>query len=232
MFPTNSGAPTSPRLRHQACLQAPQGAPGHRPPAKVRTPSARPTRRVGPPMAAHAQLPARPWAAELSAAWEKQPDPARPLAPGRGPAGISQHRRRAGDLPRPAPPRLAPQAQKEAASAQHPRPPPGGSRHAAHSEAGADQEVMETGPSGCGGGLVGQAQNVQRRHDCLAGMRGCTQPSVQGDQDPSRCGGCRDNLSSARRPAPQRRRRCRGRRWSRWAADETVMFYSSLRCSP
>ena len=57
--------------------------------------------------------------------------------------------------------------------------------------------------SGCGGGLVGQAQ-----HDnagMTAGRVGAdvTQPAVQGDQDPSRRSGCGDNvLGPARRSGP------------------------------
>jgi hypothetical protein len=51
--------------------------------AKVRAPE-QAHRRVRLLMAAHAQLlPARPLAADLRRPWEKQPDPARPPAPGR-----------------------------------------------------------------------------------------------------------------------------------------------------
>ena len=59
--------------------------------AKVRTPE-QADRWIRVLMAGHAQLLlARPLAGDLRRPWERQPDPARPLAPGRVPPRVSQH---------------------------------------------------------------------------------------------------------------------------------------------
>jgi hypothetical protein len=73
-------------------------------------------------MAAHAQLLlARPLAGSLRRPWEKQPDPARPLAPGRVRRGFRNIRSGLGLPPVSRnPPGPAPAGPKEAAKAQHP----------------------------------------------------------------------------------------------------------------
>ena len=92
-------------------------------------------------IAAQAQLLlARPLAADLRRPWEKQPDPARPLSPGRVRRGFRNIRPEIGIPPVSRnPPDPAPEGLKEAAQARDPPPSPRRSRHAAYHEHGPDQ---------------------------------------------------------------------------------------------
>src|SRR5229473_321328 len=107
--------------------------------AKVRTPG-QADRWVRLLMAAHAQLLlARPLAGSLRRPWEKQPDPARPLAPGRVRRGLRNIRHELGTPAHVAKPARPRQAQRKQQRPSTPPPSPRRSRHAAHSESGADQ---------------------------------------------------------------------------------------------
>ena len=89
---TSSGAPTSPRFDIEHAFKLLKGTLGLTA-AKVRDPE-QADRWVRLLMAAHAQLLlARPLAADLRRPWEKQPDPARPLTPGRVRRGFRNIRR-------------------------------------------------------------------------------------------------------------------------------------------
>ena len=82
-------------VRHRARLQAPQGHPR---PHRRESPPPRPGRPLGPAPHGRARplLLARPLAADLRRPWEKHPDPARPLPPGRVRRGFRNIRRSLG----------------------------------------------------------------------------------------------------------------------------------------
>ena len=109
--------------------------------AKVRTPQ-QADRWARVVIAAHAQLLlARPLAADLRRPWERQPDPARPLSPGRVRRGFRNIRARArhpGPCPETRPPRPR-QAQRQQQGTSHPPPSPRRSRHATHHKHNPDQ---------------------------------------------------------------------------------------------
>ena len=113
--------------------------------AKVRAPE-QADRWVRLLMAAHAQLLlARPLAADLRRPWEKQPDPARPLAPGRVRRGFRNIRRAWHTRPcrETLPPRARP-AERQQQRPSTPPPSPRRSRHATHSQAVLTREKVKT----------------------------------------------------------------------------------------
>ena len=109
--------------------------------AKVRAPE-QADRWVRIIMTACAQLLlARPLAADLRRPWEKQPDPSRPLTPGRVRRGFHNIRRELGTPARVAkPPAPGPEDQRERQRPSSPLPPARRSRHAAHHEHASDQQ--------------------------------------------------------------------------------------------
>ena len=91
--------------------------------AKVRTPE-QADRWARVVIAAHAQLLlARPLAADLRRPWEKHPDPARPLSPGRVRRGFRNIRREPGN-PRPCPETRPPRTRQAQRHQQGTRTPP------------------------------------------------------------------------------------------------------------
>ena len=81
----------------------------------------------------------------------------------------------------------------DAGGLDRPQPAPDWQRFAPRPSSGLGKLL-----SGCGGGLVGQTQHDNAGMTAWRVCADVAQPSVQGDQDPSRCGGCRDNLSVRR----------------------------------
>ena len=132
---TSSGAPTS----HGSTSSTPSSssrAPSASPPRKSATP-ARQTAGSGSswPRTPSSCSPA-PWPPDLRRPWEKQPDPARPLAPGRVRRGFRNIRRRPGDTRpcRETLPARTRQTQRQQQRPSTPVPPPRRSRHAAHQQ--------------------------------------------------------------------------------------------------